>query len=101
MTDEDFWERDRAAWRDAASGLAAAEKKSIQAVYGAESANRLVRVVMKGDFRLAVLGIHPGAYEAMTEDELGDAVISAYNNARRAVHRGQLEHLLHASRQEG
>lgn len=90
MNDHPGWrERNRAAWETYHQVFAQAQKDCQQRAYGTSSSDGTVQAVMGSDYRIRTLEIHPDVVDEIGEDQLEAAAVSAYNNARKAVHYGQ------------
>lgn len=96
MNDRTGWlEQNRTARETYHRVFAQAQSNAQQRKYGTFSSDGTVQAVMGSDYRIRALEIHPDVVDEIGEDQLKAAVVSAYNNARRAVHHGQRRIMMH------
>ena len=94
-------DRINASWQPAYDALVEAQRKAREAEYLAYSNSVVARITMDGTFKTRYVEINPELYEEIGEDDLEDAILSAYTNSRNTVQRALTKTIRHTPKDGG
>lgn len=81
-------------WDPTYEALIEAQKRAQESRYFAYSDDAMTRIIMDGSFRTHTFEINPEVYDEVSEDELEDAILSAYKNSRDTVQRNLINAIM-------